>query len=191
MSLIIVKATNILFERIWISQVGAYPSYLHLSGGPSTGETFTLASCFQVRRGVDTGWNLWLFPREQYSSHTAHGFCCVGCVGNLAQGQVTFYTILFWRLLNAFQYPQDRLCNTSSNIRTPFREQVPLNFRILSTPKYSPCTIWLIKHSTIPIRWTTYFPDHSLEISLPGAKPYFTRVSFEIWINHKTNVSTC
>lgn len=49
-----------------------------LTGGPSTGETFVPAAIFQVRRGVETGWNLWTFPKNYTVPTAEHDFSGVG-----------------------------------------------------------------------------------------------------------------
>ena len=95
MSLIILKATDLLFERIRIFQVGASPSYTHLLGGPSTRETFIPASGFQIRKSVEADFKSFdfhpraiRFPRQTAILVTWEMVreTSVGCVGNLTEG---------------------------------------------------------------------------------------------------------
>lgn len=54
--------------------------------------------------------------------------------------------------------------------------------------KYSACSISLIKHATIPIRWTPLFSDPILGKSFPRSNLTYTQVSFGVWINDQVRI---
>ena len=68
---------------------------MHLPGGPSIGETFALASDFQIRKCVEAGVRpldfpprTIRFPRQNmiFAAWEMVKQTSVGCVGNLAEG---------------------------------------------------------------------------------------------------------
>ena len=155
MSLIIEKAIDLLFEKIWNSQIHLFSIIYAFTRGSLHG--WDICSCIRLSNSQVCGSWLeifWYSPKSNIAPTAKHDF---SGVGNLAEGKNNLLYDLVLKGIGCVSIIAIQASITRANIKEPFWDQVLLYPRRLSTAKYRPSTIWLIKHATIPIRWTILF----------------------------------